>query len=317
MFQQPFMESVIRNMSIDTEFTTRPWPTSILVIGCGLMGSSFALAVQAARPTTVIAGVEPFEQHREQLRSAGAFNTVYSTLGRALGESTPDLIVIATPIDAAVTLLRTLEPVPSVIMDICSVKVPICAEAAALHLEQRFAPTHPMAGMATEGPTHASAALFVDKPWILVRDWPACDRLLPLMRDLGARPVYVSTPHSHDEAMAAVSHTVHLVSLAAMQAFDDSQSERGADWRLLTGPGFRDVTRLSGASPGFWVSTLLSNAPAVNRQLERVIQSLSAYQLALESQDQEGLHHLLDSANQAFRKWKDGQDGITKRSENS
>lgn len=273
---------------------------SILVIGCGLIGTSLALALKKVFPKFSFDGVETDLNHRGIAREHGVFENIYE----ALPQRSYDMAVLSVPIDIACTLLPTVMPLARLVMDVCSVKVPICEVANAMGYRPSFAPTHPMAGLASEGPEQAHADLFVDRPWLCMDDWPACHELTFLLSGIGARVQYIHNPADHDEAMAAVSHAIHLVSLSAMLAYGETQEGHDRSWAPLTGPGFRDVTRLSASPSGFWVSTLLANGPFVSRQLERVIAQLQTFQSVLSANDAKLLKERLEAARFMNEEWR-------------
>lgn len=275
-------------------------PQSILVIGCGLIGTSLALALKQAFPSFSFDGVELDSHHRDIARRHGVFDHLYETLPAKFY----DLAILSVPIDVACTLLGKVGQLARLVMDVCSVKVPICDVATNLGYGTSFAPTHPMAGLATEGPEQAHADLFVDRAWLCMDGWPACKEITFLLERIRARIEYIPTPADHDEAMAAVSHAIHLVSLSAMLAYGTTQAEPDRAWAALTGPGFRDITRLSASPSGFWVSTLLANAPFVTRQLERVITELQSFQSALSTNDGERLKERLETARLMNEEWR-------------
>ena len=276
-----------------------------MIVGCGLLGTSFALALRSVQPACVIDGVEIDESHRQGALAKGVFDSVSTDFQNR----TYDLLVLAVSIDTACSMLPDVHSKASIILDLCSIKNPICKEAERLGLQERFAPTHPMAGAASEGPLHAYKDMFQGHPWVCIDGWSACETLKPLFESFGSNVVTVATAARHDEAMAAVSHAIHLISLSAMLAYDyarQTSKESDAAFQLasLTGPGFRDITRLSASPSGFWVSTLLQNQEYVTRQLDEVIRHLEGFRASIAGQDRVALQQRLDDARSAHQKWK-------------
>lgn len=287
--------------NIDQMNTSRP--QSILVIGCGLMGTSLALAIRQSDSSVILDGVEVNARNRELVLSKGVFRQVYDHLPG----NTYDLAVLAVPVDVACELLPQVLAKANLVMDVCSVKQTICETAEQLGARNKFAPTHPMAGLATAGPEYATPELFQERPWLLIEGWPASLELLPVISSLGARVEFLETPAHHDEAMAIVSHAIHLVSLSAMLAYGDARVLHEMSLARLTGPAFRDITRLSGSPSEFWLSTLLANTQPVVQQLDRIIHRLQAFQVALSSGNRTDLGELLDSARTLHEEWKGEQ----------
>ncbi|WP_169794803.1 prephenate dehydrogenase [Alicyclobacillus kakegawensis] len=299
------------------------WPVSLLIVGCGLIGASLAMAWRQLHPDARIVGVDTNAQHQEQARelacsAAGreghlarettgcATRLVFDDVLPSVPNESFDVGVLAVPVEAACRLLATVGERAECVMDVCSVKEPVVEAAQRLGITERFAPTHPMAGAASSGPTAARPDLFDGEAWLVMRGWPALARIEPMLAAMGANIVEVPSAVEHDRAMAAVSHGVHLASLAVMAAYGQAVVDNGANprlWSRLTGPGFRDVTRLAASPPTFWVSTLLSNRTAVLAHLERISEALREFTAALTDADPERLTGLLKSAQAQHEHW--------------
>lgn len=276
---------------------------SVLICGCGLIGTSLAMAWRHAQLPLQIYGLESLPAHRAQALQTGAFLDIYETPTIA----TYDLLVLATPVDIACAQLSAMDRQAKWVMDVCSVKQPLTDMAIALGRQQTFAPTHPMAGLAAEGPAQAAPAIFVNRPWLYLEEWSACTVVKPLLVATGAHVVPVASAHEHDAAMAAVSHGVHLASLMTMLMYRELLPE-GRTWADFTGPGFRDVTRLCASPSGFWASTLLANRENVLDALAAYGNQLEAFQSALKRGDATSLQCLLDAARAAHTQWRESHN---------
>lgn len=274
---------------------------SILIVGCGLIGTSLALAWRTSDATTNIDGLDTSPNHLAVATRLGALDSTFCEWP----SRHYDVVVLATPVDVAITQIETAARLGDVVMDVCSVKQTLC-DAIKIHgLETIFAPTHPMAGLATGGPHHATADLFKGKPFIALQGYPAVERIIPLIQATGGRMEWLDTAENHDRAMAIVSHSIHLTSLAAMNAFRLGSAELETNVSRLTGPGFRDVTRLAASPSDFWIGTLQANRVAVTAQMERVIASLERMRNALQTGDTIMLRHELDTARQTYESWRE------------
>jgi len=295
-----------------TRKTDASWPQSIFIVGCGLIGMSLAKALRRVLPDdTLLDGLEPNPSHRQMAEQTGVFQRLLSTLP-ASGDY--DLIVLAVPVDAACALLQPCAALGQWLMDVCSVKSDICRQAADLGLRGRFFPSHPMAGLASEGPAQAVATLFCDRPWIGIAGWDDMGPLIALLEAIGAQWRTVPNPEVHDAIMARVSHSIHLTSLAAMLSFaaaEQNVAPAASDFKtaLFCGPAFTDITRLAASPPGFWTSTLLANRKETVRQLHRTVQELETFIRILETEDRDALWNQLDSARRARQQWEDSLGG--------
>ncbi|MFT4298111.1 MAG: prephenate dehydrogenase [Aeromicrobium sp.] len=251
------------------------WPGTALVVGCGLIGTSVALAL-SVRGTTV------------HLRDATpGVAEVAASLGAGSAEppgTAPDLVVVAVPPaavpDLAACLLREFPS--AVVTDVASVKAPVARALGGTADAVRFVGGHPMAGTERSGPMAGSALLFEGRPWALVpvdgTSPEALERVLSVVTALDAAPV-VMEPDEHDRAVALVSHVPHLVSVLTAGLLAVAPREHVE----LAGPGLRDVTRIAGSATGMWLQILDSNAGAVagllrslRGDLDRVLDALDA-----------------------------------------
>jgi prephenate dehydrogenase len=278
------------------------FPESVLVVGCGLIGTSLARAISSRLPDITITGVEIRPDYRGIAAECGAFASIDADVPRA---SRFDLAVLATPVDVACRQLPAVAAVADVVLDVCSVKRDICQVAERFNLRDAFAPTHPMAGLSTPGPTHATPDLFAGRTWITIAGWPACRRVYPLLETLGARVVELPTPDLHDAAMASVSHGIHLASLTALLASDALATDRQGGWAELTGPAFRDVTRLAESPTQFWRSTLLANRDHVLSYISALQTVLGDIAAALTAADGDSIEQWLARAQSVYKKWKE------------
>ncbi|WDL97210.1 prephenate dehydrogenase [Alicyclobacillus sp. ALC3] len=281
------------------------WPASVLVVGCGLIGASLALALARIRPTASLIGVEPNPEYRTLLPSELFLHT-YASVSAVPAATHVDLAILAAPLGAACELLEATAQMADIVMDVCSAKTVICDKATATGLQTQFVPTHPMAGMAAAGPLHASPEIFAGQPWLFLEGWPANERITELVTEVGAAVSVLSTAHEHDSAMAAVSHAIHLTSLAAMLAFDEAAGT--SNWRGITGPAFRDITRLAASPSGFWVDVLTANAEAVRSQVLNIADKLQDFSELLVRGDRKALKERLDAAREARTTWQEVQD---------
>lgn len=242
------------------------------VIGCGLIGTSVALALREQ-------GIEVYLEDADPATAADAAARGAGQVGQA---PAPAAVVVAVPPAAvADTVVSALERWPeAVVTDVASVKAAI-VERVGQHPEAtRYVGSHPMAGSERSGPSAGSAQLFAGRPWAITPTTQSSGAAIRLVEEiavmLGAVPIRMDAP-DHDEAVALVSHLPHLLSVLTAARLTGAPSGHLA----LSGPGLRDVTRVAGSETGLWLDILGSNAgrvrdllAAVRTDLDRVIDAL-------------------------------------------
>ncbi|AGX87016.1 prephenate dehydrogenase [Candidatus Symbiobacter mobilis] len=277
------------------------------LIGCGLMGGSFALALRRRGLVRRIVGYSPRRQSLERALAMGAIDIAASSPFDAT--SGADLVLIAVPVSATAATFAairdTLTP-RTLLMDVGSTKcdvVDAALQTLGEHLES-FVPAHPIAGKECAGIEHADAELYAGRQVILTPLEQGRTDLLQaaetLWTALGSTVVR-TTPQEHDAAFAAVSHLPHLVAFAAMNAI--LGQTHAAEYLALAGPGFRDFTRIAASDPAVWRDILLANRANVLQQCEHLHSQLQAFTTAMRAGDAPALDSLLHRASTARARW--------------
>ncbi len=278
----------------------------VLVIGCGLIGTSLAMALARHKEEFELTGADVSPNHLRLALVTGAFTEV--TPIAQLPDTHFDVVILATPVRAACEILQRALKLGDIVFDVCSVKTSICETAKVSPDWTRFVPTHPMAGTAEEGPATATGTLFENRPWLYVEGWPAISEVLPIILQTGARPIGLKSAEFHDEAMALVSHGIHLISLSAMSTYGRTVNDIGQSIHRLSGPAFQDITRLASSPTAFWVEILMENRISVLHQLNGMMGVLQDFQVALETKDEARLEKLLNEAKQYREEWRGGSE---------
>jgi prephenate dehydrogenase len=253
----------------------------VTVVGCGLIGASFALALRRAGACVRVAGWDTDAAALAESVRLGAVDEADEAFGRG-GVSRADLVYLAAPVGQIIETLRSrahhFKP-GAVVTDAGSTKVEIC-RAARTHAARgwRFVGGHPVAGSHLGGAAHARADLFEGAPYVLAApedeaDARALDALAATLGRLGAR-VRVMPAAEHDRALALVSHLPQLVS-SALAATVEGRPDAAA-LSQLAGAGYRDTTRLAASSWGVWRDILDTNSSEVADALDPLIARLAS-----------------------------------------
>lgn len=269
--------------------------STVAVVGLGLMGSSFALALKQAKPELTVVGADrdPIAVRKAMERGVvSAANTDLSVVPMA------DVIVVAAPIGALRTIFAQLGAMSEgrPVSDMASTKAAVMEWAAAEGLD--LVGGHPMCGKEVTGIDHADAAIFDRAPWILTRDEP---RVTELVEAVGAKPVFMDAI-THDRLVAGVSHAAFLLSVGYVLALS-----RRKDWpeaaRLAAG-GFRDMSRLAAGDPEMYASVAKTNREHLLEMLEAVSKELARLYRHLEADDPR-LVELFEEARTVRERWAD------------
>ncbi len=280
------------------------------VIGCGLIGGSFALALKRAGLVRRVVGYSKSPSTTERARKLGVIDVAAESALLAVSGS--DLVLVAVPVAATETTLKAirhgLEP-GTLLMDVGSTKRDV-VDAARRVLRERigsFVPAHPIAGKEVSGIQHADAALFNGRQVILTPLTQTAPELVQRATDLwsamGAQ-VLKMTAENHDAAFAAVSHLPHLLAFAFFGAVANQPA--GRDFLSLAGPGFRDFTRIAASNPETWRDVLLANREEVLKQSQRFRHALDALEHAMREGNAAALEGLIRAPAEGRAGWQMG-----------
>ena len=278
------------------------------VIGCGLMGGSFALALKRAGLVRRVIGYSKSPSTTEQAKRLGVIDTAAESALLAVSGS--DIVLIAVPVaatEATFKAIRHLVEPGSLLMDVGSTKRDV-VDAARRVLKDRigsFVPAHPIAGKEVSGIAHADASLYQGRQVILTPLAKTSPELVQKATDawagIGAQ-VLRMTPENHDAAFAAVSHLPHVLAFAFFNSI--SRQPAGKDYLSLGGPGFRDFTRIAASNPDIWRDILMANREEILKQSQQFRHTLDAMEHVIKTGNMEALEALIRNASEARAGWQ-------------
>lgn len=280
------------------------------LIGCGLMGGSFALAMKKAGLVKRVVGYSKSPFTTDRARQLGVIDVeAPSALLAAAGA---DIVLLAVPVAATESTLKAIRHLVTpqmLIMDVGSTKADV-VQAARRALQSQFGsfvPAHPITGREVSGVEHADPELYSGRQVILTpteRTLTAhLGRAEALWTQLGCR-VRSMSPESHDAAFAAVSHLPHLLAFAMMSGII-GQPEAD-EFLELAGPGFRDFTRIAASDPKMWRDILRANKTDVLAQSRYFREALDKLEAAMQAESEQPLEDLITLASQTRAHWRMG-----------
>ena len=278
------------------------------LIGCGLMGGSFALALKRAGLVKRVVGYSKSPSTTERARQMGVIDV--EAPSALLAVSGADIVLLAVPVaatEATLKAIRHLVGPHTLIMDVGSTKSDV-VDAARRVLRDHvgsFVPCHPITGKEVSGVEHADADLYTGKQVILTpieRTYTVqLQKAVDVWTALGSHVVKMS-PQSHDAAYAAVSHLPHLIAFALINGI--SGQEHGKDYLSLAGPGFRDFSRIAASDPTMWRDILIANREELLAQSRIFQQTLHSLEQLIASGSGDALEALIEQASETRANWR-------------
>jgi prephenate dehydrogenase len=278
------------------------------LIGCGLMGGSFALALKRAGLVKQVVGYSKSPTTTAKARQLGVIDV--EAPSALLAVSGADIVLVAVPVAATedtFKAIRHLLTPQTLLMDVGSTKgdVVVAAQRVLRDHLTGFVPAHPIAGKEVAGVEHADADLYVNRQVILTpteHTSPThADRAEQLWRALGAQVLRMS-PQQHDATYAAVSHLPHLLAFAYINGL--ASQPQGQQFMAMAGPGFRDFSRIAASDPSVWRDILLANRDEVLAQSRHFRAALDVLEQAVSEQRADLLVPLIEQARALRSPWQ-------------
>jgi prephenate dehydrogenase len=280
----------------------------IVILGVGLIGGSFALALRKAGAAEQIVGVGRSQATLLRARELGIIDVISTSIAESLQNA--DLVLLAAPVAQTEVMLAAIKPYlqkQTVVTDAGSIKgeVVLAARRALGEKIGQFVPGHPIAGLEATGPDAAIAGLYVGKKVVLTplpensaeqiavvsEAWQQCGAI-----------IHQLSPEVHDAVFAAVSHLPHLLAYALV---DDIANKPNADLMFqYAASGFRDFTRIAASSPEMWRDISLSNQTAILTELDAYIAQLTRFRTQLAAGDGDAMHAMFSHAQSARQNWQ-------------
>lgn len=282
----------------------------VAVIGVGLIGGSFALALKASGACGSVVGVGRNADNMRVAKERGIVDSIETDAGLAVRGS--DLVLIATPVAQFKEVFARIVPnlsASALVMDAGSTKQDVVAAARAAMGSRiaQFVPAHPIAGAEHSGAAAAKTDLFQGRRVVLAplaeSSATQVDRATAAWEACGAKISRMSAGE-HDAVFAAVSHLPHLLAYALVHEL----AERPNSEQLFgyAAGGFRDFTRIASSHPEMWRDISVANREALLIELDLYVEKLRALRAPLAAGDGAALERVFEAAREARTRWLAG-----------
>jgi prephenate dehydrogenase len=279
----------------------------VAILGVGLIGGSFALALKQARACGHVSGAGRSRANLELALERGVIDSIAADAVAAVHGA--DLVLLAAPVAQFPKLFRDMASVlgpKALVTDGGSTKRDVVAAARAALGRKigQFVPSHPIAGAEKSGAGAAAAELFRERR-VIVTPLPenadsAVKKIEEAWAACGARTARMDA-EEHDAVLAAVSHLPHLLAYALVHEI--ASRENGAQLFAFAAGGFRDFTRIASSHPEMWRDICVANRDRLLEELKSYRKELDAIGRLLEAPDGAGLEKLFAEARAARDKW--------------
>lgn len=287
-----------------------PAVAKLVVVGVGLIGGSFALALKGAGAVGEVVGVGRGQSNLDAALRLGIVDRALNIDGPWTAElHDAALVLVATPVGQMAALFTAMASQlgpRTIVTDAGSTKQDVVAAASAAFGSSlsRFVPGHPIAGAEQTGAAAALAGLFQGRAVVLTptaaTDRAAVDLVATSWKRCGAL-VRTLDAARHDEIFAAVSHLPHALAFALVAQL--AERPDAPDYFEHAASGFRDFTRLASSSPEMWRDIVLANARAMRHEIAAYRRVLDRLDASIAAGDRNGVLTLFEQAHDARERW--------------
>lgn len=253
------------------------------IIGVGLIGGSFGLALKKFKLARRVIGFGRNKQRLNEAKKSGAIDRFYLTLSEALCDA--DIIMIATPVGKIVDFASVVFKYAkkgSIVIDAGSTKGYVVSTIEKIKPDGiSFVGCHPIAGSEKSGIRYASPKLFAGAPCIITKtrhtDKKTLNTVSSIWKNLGSR-VAVMKPTEHDRILSLISHLPHILSVALVNTVNLKH------FRFASG-GLRDMTRIASSEPIIWHDICLTNRANILTAIRKYKANLNRIAQAIKAAD--------------------------------
>jgi prephenate dehydrogenase len=267
------------------------------IIGLGLMGGSFALAMRKIyKDKLEIVGYDHNDQHCLEALELGIVDRVAEEL---LEFAEFDLIILAIPVDAIVATLKSLTFVSqkTTIIDFGSTKQKII-QAIPPEIRQNVVAAHPMTGTEKFGPSAAIETLYRGKVIVFCNIEESGKHQARVAREIFSKlgmKIFYMDASEHDKHAAYISHMPHAVSYSLANSVMAQENPKAII--ALAGGGFKDMSRIAKSSPNMWIDIFRQNRENLLEAIESFKKELNYCQKLIEDKNWDELYKWMKSAN--------------------
>ncbi|ERM84270.1 prephenate dehydrogenase [Rhodonellum psychrophilum GCM71 = DSM 17998] len=262
----------------------------IHIIGLGLLGGSFALALKKVKPEITFTGYDSNIDNQNDAKVLGIVGEIKEN-----PDADTDVIILAVPANAiSEILIKTLDSIgpDTLVIDFGSTKEALCNAVADHPKREQYLAGHPIAGTEYSGPKAAKEDL-LDKKVFIICEMDKTNIHLKgmayeILEALNMKLRFMN-PDEHDKHLAFVSHLSHISSfMLGKTVLDKMEDEKNIF--DMAGSGFASTVRLAKSSPAMWAPIMEENKKNILEAMSLYISNLSKFRDKIIADDYEGLY---------------------------
>ena len=263
---------------------------NVLIIGCGLLGSSLVRSIQRKKLFRKIFIYEKSKKNLSKIKKINLPGKIVKSLKEGVTNS--DLIIFCTPMSEYKNIILKINnfiPLNCLITDIGSSKVET-SKIIKKFLKKgvSWVSSHPIAGSEVSGPEHGKFNMFDNRWCILIKDNNSKKKHLTILnkfwKKIGSKTV-IMTPEKHDKIFSITSHLPHLVAYNLVKSAQEFEKKQNYDLIKYSAGGLRDFSRIAASNEIMWRDIFFNNKDNISKAINLFIKNLIEFKKDINSKN--------------------------------
>ena len=264
----------------------------LLIIGCGLIGSSILRGSINKKISKKIFIYEKSTKHISKIKKINSKIIILEKLDKKISDV--DFVILSTPMsqyEKIIPYLNKFLDKKSIITDVGSTKINILnLKNKKLNKSLNWILTHPISGAEVSGPEYGSKTLFLNKWCIVVSDKNKknINKVVNFWKKLGSK-VILMDPYEHDKIFALTSHLPHLVAYNLIKTAQDFQKKQKKNIIKFSAGGLRDFSRIAASNEIMWRDVFFNNKKNMINAINMFIRNLNSFKKNIQNFEDKNL----------------------------
>ena len=267
---------------------------NILIIGCGLLGSSVLRSIHKNKLADKVYIYEKSKKNISRIKNLKLPGKVVSSLKEAVTKS--NFIIFCTPMSEYKNIIMKINNYISpntLITDVGSSKIE-SSKIIKKFLKKGIAWTssHPIAGSEVSGPQHGKSNMFKGRWCILIKEKNTIKKNLNFLKKfwekIGSK-VTIMSPEKHDKIFSITSHLPHLIAYNLVKSAQDFEKKQSYDLIKYSAGGLRDFSRIAASNEIMWRDIFFNNNKNISNAIDLFIKNLKSFKSDINSKNNKSI----------------------------
>ena len=287
----------------------------LLIIGCGLIGSSILRGSINKKISKKIFIYEKSKKHISKIKKINSKIIILEKLDKRISDV--DFVILSTPMsqyEKIIPYLNRFLEKKSIITDVGSTKINILnLKNKKLNKSLNWILSHPISGSEVSGPEYGSKTLFLNKWCIVVSDKNKknINKVVNFWKKLGSK-VILMDPYEHDKIFALTSHLPHLVAYNLIKTAQDFQKKQKKNIIKFSAGGLRDFSRIAASNEIMWRDVFFNNKKNMINAINMFIRNLNSFKKNIQNFEDKNLRKKLVNSKKVRQQIIDLKHDVSK-----